>query len=456
MVLKEKLTLKPYQQRALQFTLDNEYSALWLEMSLGKTAVLLEAIKTLIWSGEIEHALVVAPKFPATNTWPDEINKWLDFQELTYKVLVGKTPAQRKNMLAYVKTDITIISYDLLVSLVTEQHKKWPYEMVVLDEASRLKGGKKWWRAIKKIKKYTSRLSQLTGTPSPNGLKDLWAPAYLLDAGERLGRTRTIFNGRWFTPSGFKGYELKEKPGAFEDVTARCSDIALSMQTEDYLDLPDRIYHNVSIHLDASVLAGYKKLEKDFYLQLEAGEIEAQSAAAKSQKLTQYANGAVYIGEAEPGVEREWVNVHDAKLDALESVIEEANGAPVMVAYWYKTDLARLRARFKTGIELRDSDTTIKDWNAGKIPLLFAHPMSAGHGLNLQFGGNILVWFGLTWNLEAYQQTNARLHRLGQDKPVYIHHLVCEGTMDNDILERIDTKASVQDILMKRMKQETV
>ena len=303
------------------------------------------------------------------------------------------------------------------------------------------------WKALAKVSGQVSRMIELTGTPAPNGLIDLWAPICLLDRGERLGRSLTRFRERWFTADYF-GYTYTPKPGAEAEIHAAVADLVLTLRAEDYLSLPDYVPVRVPVTLPAPARDLYTRLEKDMFLALAEGEVTAISAAALSNKCRQAANGHLYVD----GGNGAWERVHDAKLQALADLIAEAQGAPLLVAYSYQSDLARLRQAFPTARVLDENPRTVDQWNAGQIPLLLAHPQAAGHGLNLQAGGHLLCWFGLDWSLELYQQFNARLYRQGQTKPVFVYHLVAEDTVDELVLARLQTKRAVQDILLDALK----
>lgn len=446
-----KFTPHPYQRRATEFALENRKCALWLDMGLGKTASTLLAVKRLVWSGETNKVLVVAPLRVARSTWPAEIAKWDDFNELTYTVLAGATQAQRLRRLD-ADVDIYLVNYELLKWLVNHYGKRWPFDTVVLDESSRMKSPSSHrFRAMRRALPYVRRLIELTGTPSPNGLLDLWSQAYLLDGGERLGKTFGAYKQRWFYAGDYYGYTLVPYSHAQRQIEKKLSDICMSMRAEDYLDLPELVSVTVPVDMGPRALKAYKALEDDMYAVLDTAEVEVFNTAALTNKCLQFANGAVYMTDEQDPEKRHTHLAHDAKLDALEELLEDVN-EPVLVAYWYQSDLERLQARFPDGEVLGGDDALIERWNAKQVSLMFIHPGSAGHGLNLQAGGNVLVWFSMTWNLELYQQTNARLHRQGQEKPVIVHHLVCTGTLDEVVMERLASKAAVQDLLIERMR----
>jgi len=333
--------------------------------------------------------------------------------------------------------------------LVDKYLKNWPFDMVVIDELSSFKSNKaQRFKALKKVRPCMKRVVGLTGTPAPNSLIDLWSQIYLLDGGERLGRTLTGYRERYFNPDKRNqhiifSYKLKE--GAEEAIYEKLSDICVSMKAEDYLNMPDRINNIISITLPSKAKKEYELLEKDLLLKLEEGDIVANNAAALTNKLLQFSNGAVYD---EDGDVKE---IHDEKLKALDELIETANGKPVLIFYSYKHDLDRIRKHLKDVVILNTAED-IERWNRGEIPIMLTHPASAGHGLNLQAGGNIIIWFGLTWSLELYMQANARLHRQGQKETVIVHHLVTKGTVDEDVMKALDKKEVNQEALLKAVK----
>lgn len=438
-----------YQERATQFILDKHKCALWLDMGLGKTAATLKAVHVLINSIEVKQILIVAPLRVAHNTWPDEIKKWDDFNDLNYCVVSGRP--KRREAQTQQRFDIHIINYDLLHWLVetSKRLKRWPWDMIVLDESSQVKNpNTRRTRAIRKVLKYIDRVVELTGTPSPNGLKDLWSQIYLLDQGLRLGKTQTAFRDRWFHYDPIR-FTMTPRKFAQQQIQDQVKDITVSMQAKDYLELPPVISNVVPIKLDEQHMSVYQQLEKEMFITLTETdtEVEVFNAAALTNKCLQFSNGAVYTDD-----EGTWEEIHKQKLRALEDIVEEATGAPVLVCYQYKSDAARILGHFDKARIMDKDPETVHAWNRGEIPILIIHPASAGHGLNLQGGGNILVWFGMTWNLEHYQQANARLYRQGQDKPVFIHHLVTQDTLDETVLTRLEGKRSVQDLLLEAMK----
>jgi SNF2 family DNA or RNA helicase len=437
-----------YQQIAIQKILNMAAVGLFLKMGLGKTVCALTAISELLYDRfEVSRVLVIAPLKVAEATWSREIEKWDHLRHLRIAKVLG-TEKQRVAALTS-KADIWVINRENVEWLVDFFGKYWPFDMVVVDELSSFKSNKAGrFKALRKVRPLIKRIVGLTGTPAPNGLIDLWAQIYLLDQGERLGKTITEYRNRYFIPGKRNGmviYTWEPKPEAEKVIYEKLSDICVSMKTEDWLGLPDRIDNVVHVQLSPTVKDLYKQLEKDLLLPFTSGDVVADTAAVLSNKLLQLANGAVY--DENKAVKE----LHDAKLQALEDIIEAANGKPVLVFYAYKHDLSRLQARFN-GAKTLDTAKDIEDWNAGKIPVLLAHPASAGHGLNLQAGGNIIVWFGLTWSLELYQQANARLHRQGQKEAVIVHHLVAEGTIDEDVMRALGGKAKSQDALLEAVK----
>jgi SNF2 family DNA or RNA helicase len=454
-----KYVPRPYQQRATDFAVEHPRCALWLEMGLGKTSSTLAAIRELLHFGEVSRVLIVGPLRVAYQVWPAEIRKWDEFHGLSFTRLRG-VPNWR-HTLTHKATDIHLINYENLEWLVETRLKDWPYDLIVLDESSRVKNpSAKRFRALRRVMKARPevRMIQLTGTPSPNGLVDVWAPAWLLDRGQRLGDTLEAFKRRWFNVSD---YGAEPKKFAQEQIEAKLRDIVVSMRAADYLQLPRLVMNEIKVELPDKAMGQYAQLERSMFIELqrvmehgtEFEKVTAFSSGALTNKCLQLASGAVYLQDPVTGEpSREWAAVHDAKLEALDEVLEEAAGAPVLVVYWFKSDLERLQRRYPHGVVMDKQGTAIERWNRGELPLLFINPGSAGHGLNLQDGGNIMVWFSMQWSLELFQQTNARLHRSGQTKPVYCHLLLARGTLDEDVVLRLQDKASVQAILMERLK----
>lgn len=437
-----------YQDFATQKIIDNPYAGLFLDMGLGKTVSTLTALEQLKYDYfSIGKVLVIAPLRVAENVWSAEIEKWDHLRHLTISKVLG-TQAERLVALS-APADIHIINRDNVVWLVQRLGRRWDFDMVVIDELSSFKNGdSKRFRALRKVRPLIKRMVGLTGTPAPNGLIDLWAQIYLLDLGERLGKTLTGYRDRFFLPgarSGHQVYEWKLKKETEQRIYERLSDICISMEAKDWLKLPERVDRVVEVKLSDSAMKLYKQMERELLLPYMDGDIVANTAAVLANKLVQMANGAVYDENA--GIRE----IHEAKLDALEDIVEAANGKPILVFYAYKHDLARIQKRFSDARKLETSKDMV-DWNAGKVSMMVAHPASAGHGLNLQAGGNQIVWFGLTWSLELYQQANARLHRQGQLERVIVHHLVALGTMDAAVMKRLAGKAAEQYALINAVK----
>lgn len=407
----------------------------------------MTAIRNLIIKGEVGRVLVIAPLRVARSTWPDEIAKWDHLNDLTYSVAVGtekeRLEALRKNV------EIVIINRENVDWLVNKSGYRFNFDMIVIDELSSFKSySAKRFKALLKVRPYVERIVGLTGTPSSNGLMDLWAEYRLLDFGERLGRYITRYRLKYFTPdkrSATVIFSYKLLPGAEDEIYNAISDITISMKAKDYLKMPDLIINEVTVDLDPTERRTYETLRKEMVVQIsEQEEIDAVNAASLSGKLLQMANGAVYDED------KRVLRIHDKKLDALEDLIEAANGKPVLIAYWYKHDLERIKERFNVREILNDQD--IRDWNNGKIDVAVIHPASAGHGLNLQQGGSTMIWFGLTWSLELYEQANARLYRQGQNETVVIHHIITKGTIDEDVMLALKRKEKMQSALIDAVK----
>ena len=444
--MRSRTDLHHYQERAARFVIEKGCCALWLDMGLGKTASTLTAVADLLDSVSVGRVLIIAPLRVANSVWHTEAAKWEHTAHLDIAIATGS--ADRRKAVLDRGAEVTVINRENVVWLVKHYGKRWPFDMVVLDESSGFKSSKaKRWRALKSARPYIRRVVELTGTPSPNGLEDLWAQLYLLDYGERLGKTKTGFLERWFSPD-YMGYDWTPKDGAAEQIHAAVSDIALSMDADDYIELPERVDSVVTVAMPGKLASDYAEMEKTFLLELEESEVEAVSAGALANKLLQFANGAIYTDE-----DGGWQELHRAKLDALAEIVED-NPEPMLVAYNYRTDLARLRERFPQA-ETLDSPDAEERWNRGEIPMLLAHPASAGHGLNLQEGGALCVWFGLNWSLEYYQQFAKRLHRQGQTRPVRLIHLVTSGTIDERVMAAIEAKAQTQTELIEYVKADT-
>lgn len=439
----------PYQQKAIDHILSHPSSALFLDMGLGKTVCTLTAIKELLDCFEVSKVLIIATKRVALSTWTDEAAKWEHLHDLRLSRVLG-TERERKAAL-HVDSDIYVINRENVVWLTEYLGSDWPFDMMVIDELSSFKSSSaKRFRALRRFRPRVHRVVGLTGTPAPNGYMDLWPEMYLIDRGERLGKTITGYRSQYFRPgrqNGYVVYDWKLLPGADKVIQSRISDICLSMSAEDYLELPELLVNDVRVPLPEKAMKAYKKMERDKVLEVLDQEISAFQAATLMGKLLQMANGAVYDDNGDV------TELHKAKLDALGELLESAQGQPVLCFYSYKHDKDRIERAFKE-YEPRtlESEKDIRDWNEGRIRLLLAHPASAGHGLNLQAGGHILVWFGLPWSLELYQQANARLHRQGQTERVIVHRILAEGTADEIVREKLERKGLTQDELLERLK----
>lgn len=469
-------TPRAYQQIIVDHIVRTPRCGVWAGMGLGKTASVLAALRALSLVEDVFPALVIAPLRVAQSTWPDEAEKWADFEDFKVTPIVGDI-GQRRAALRYQtnQLDIRTINYENIPWLIETLNGEWPFRTVITDESTKLRGLRVGERTSKKGKKFIqgqgtkrpkalariahhkiTRFIELTGTPAPNGLQDLWGQAWFLDAGQRLGRTFTAFSQRWFRPS-YDGYGLEPLAHAQQEIEDRMRDLCVSLNAADYFDLQKPIENIVWIDLPPRARALYTEMEKRMFMELEGHEVEAFNAATKTMKCLQLANGAAYVDEKAT----EWREVHDEKIQALDDIIEEAAGMPVLVAYHFRSDLERLRKAFPKGRVLDKKPETIRQWNEGKIPVLFAHPASAGHGLNLQDGGNILVFFSLNWNLEEHQQIIERIGptrqlQAGHNRPVFIHYIMARDTLDADVKTRLETKRDVQDILMEAMKARLV
>lgn len=423
-----------YQSFAAEFILEHPVCCLMLDMGLGKTVVTLSALWELALDYfDIGKVLVIAPKRVATDTWPRELSKWEHLTGLTASLVVGNRQQREEalNRPAF----LYIINRENVSWLV--ENFRWDFDTVVIDELSSFKSNRtERFKAMKKVRPLVHRVIGMTGTPAPNSLLDLWPEMYLLDMGQRLGRFITGYRERFFVPDKRNReivYSYKPREGAEDAIYSLISDICISMKAVDYLDMPERIDNRIEVEMSAKEKKIYDDFCRDMVVQIGDEELDAVNAGVLSGKLLQMANGAVY------GDDRRVLPIHSRKLNALEDLVEAANGKPLLVAYWYKHDLARIRERFP---EARCIDTSrdISDWNAGKVPLALIHPASAGHGLNLQEGGCTIVWYGLTWSLELYQQLNARLWRQGQKHTVVIHHIITKGTHDEDVMKALENK----------------
>ena len=441
-----------YQYDIMQFIWDNPRCAVWALMGTGKTVSTLTALTHLDLVSPVFPVLVLAPKRVARSTWPDEVAKWSNLSHLRVSVISG-TPQQRQAALD-APADIYTMAYDNLSWLCETLGDAWPFVTVVADEQTRLKSfrlrqGSKRAGALGKVAHTkVTRFIGLTGTPSANGLKDLWGQTWFLDRGERLGKTFSAFEQRWFR-KGYDGFSLQPQPHAQEEIQAKLRDICLTVTG---LPVDEPIRNTIYVDLPPKARRVYDDMEEEMFAQIGADGVEAANAAVRTGKCLQIANGAIYTEAPK------WEAVHDAKLDALDSVIEEAGGAPVLVAYNFKHDLERLRRHFPAARTLDADPDTIRQWNAGRIPILLAHPASAGHGLNLADGGNILAFFGLNWSLETHMQIIERVgpmrqKQAGYDRPVFVHYIMARNTVDDMVFERLQSKRTVQEVLLEAMKR---
>lgn len=438
--------LRHYQIRTSKFQIEQERTFCALKMGMGKTASTLTTIRDLLDSCVISKALVIAPLRVANSVWAQEAKEWEHLKDLKFKICTG-TESKRLSALHH-DADVYVINRENVVWLVDHYKSKFPFEMVVIDESSSFKNDKsKRVKAMRKVLPYVHYITLLTGTPSPNGLLDLWAQCYLVDYGKALGRTKTAYKQRFFFQDQYNAYKFIPRGDSQKKIESLISPFTISMETSDYLEMPDYIELYEEIELAPKVYADYKEFEEKFFIEFQNSEVEAMSAASLANKLLQYCSGAVYIDEF-----KNYEVVHDAKLDALEDIIEQNDGENILVAYNFKSDLERLLKRFPNARVLDKNQSTIDDWNEGNIPLLFAHPQSAGHGLNIQHGGSMIVWFSLNWSLEYYQQFNARLFRQGQTMAVRIIHLVCKGCIDERIINVLKLKDIVQSDLLRALK----
>lgn len=443
-----------YQQYAIDFIINNPIAAILLDMSMGKTAICLMAIQHLMYETfEVNKVLVICP-LRVTLTWRDEIEKWSQLEGLTYSIVKG-TAAQRKKALN-ADADIYIINRENVPWLINTSGIPFDFDMVVVDELSSFKNHQTArHKALMKVRPMVKRIVGLTGTPASGGLMDLFAEFKLLDMGERLGRFIGQYRLNYFKPDRVNGpivYSYKLLPGAEDKIYDKISDITISMKAVDYLDMPELISTEYPVYLDEDEMEKYEELKKDLILSTPEHEVTAANAASLSNKLSQMANGAVYTDD------RNIIKFHDRKLDALEDIIESANGKPLLVAYWYKHDYTRIVERLeKIGVDYMkiDTDESIRKWNNKEIPVALIHPASAAHGLNLQQGGNTMVWMGITWSLELYQQACCRLYRQGQTEgTVSIIHLISKGTIDEKIMKALSVKDTTQSALIDAVKAE--
>jgi len=436
-----------YQVYATEYILNHPIAAVLLDMGLGKSVITLTAIFDLtLDSFLVRKVLVIAPLRVARDTWPAEIEKWDHLKGLKYTVAVG-SEVQRKTALMK-RAQVYIINRENVEWLISRSGLTFDFDMVVIDELSSFKSHQaKRFKSLMKVRPKVNRIVGLTGTPSSNGLMDLWAQYRLLDMGQRLGRFIGRYREDYFVPDKRNQqviFSYKPKPGAEEAIYRLISDITISMKGTDYLKLPELVINEVDVKLSEKEMKTLDTMKRDLITTVKGEEITAANAAALSGKLLQMANGAVYDDQGTV------LHIHDRKLDALEDLIEAANGKPVLIAYWFKHDLSRIQKRFE--VEVLSTSDSIKRWNDGEIPIAVIHPASAGHGLNLQAGGSTLVWFSLTWSLELYQQTNARLWRQGQKETVVIHHLISKGTIDERVMKALNDKNNTQSALIDAVK----
>lgn len=442
-----KYTAHGYQKKATERILQQKHVGLFLDMGLGKTVITLTAIKELIEDFAIWKVLVIAPKRVAEDTWSREHEKWDHLSGLRISKVLG-TPAQRMRALK-AEADIYVIGRDNVKWLVELMGKSWPFDMVVIDELSSFKNpSAQRFKALRKVIPASDRVVGLTGTPSPNGLMDLWAEIYLLDRGERLGTTISAYREKYFRAGARNGYIVyKWEPYSYsqKEIERKISDICMSMSAEDYLELPERMDNEIKIRLSPKEMKQYDQMEREQLLRIDDEAVVALNAAAVMNKLLQMANGSVYADGGDV------VKIHEKKLDALEEIID-TTGEPVLVFYSFRHDLEAIKKRIPDARELESSED-IARWNRGEIPVLLCHPASVGYGLNLQDGGHVIVWYGLTWSLELYQQANARLYRQGQQKAVIIHHLIAEGTVDEQVMRALQHKDTSQSALLAALKE---
>ena len=444
--MRSRSDLHEYQHRAVDFVTERKRCALWLDMGLGKSVITLTAVSDLIDGFAVRRVLVIAPLRVANSVWKQEAALWEHLCHMKVSVCTGSERARLGALQS--EADIYVINRENVPWLVMQYGKQWPFDCVVIDEASSFKNaGSQRFKALRRTLPDTRYMILLTGTPSPNGLLDLWSQMYLIDFGETLGRTMTAYKQRFFEQD-YMGYKFKPREGSAEKIQRLLKPQVLSMSAADYLQLPDRITLVERVDLPPQVMSAYQNFERTLLAELPDGEeVEAMSAAVLANKLLQYSNGAMYTDDR-----GNWSEIHDAKIEALADLIEQNPNENMLVAYNYRTDLERLQKRFPQ-VRLLDKDPdTVRAWNDGQIPLLLAHPASAGHGLNLQRGGSLIVWFGLNWSLELYQQFNARLHRQGQEKPVRVVHLIANGCIDERVMGVLAGKDAVQSALLRALK----
>lgn len=452
-----------YQRYCITRIIQDECLALFLDMGLGKTVITLTAVCDLIFNRFlVGRCLVIAPKKVAEDTWTREQGKWDHLGLLKVQPVLG--PKGRRIKALNSPGNIFVVNRENVPWLVDYYRNDWPFDMVVIDESSSFKSHQaKRFKSLKNVRRHIRRLVELTGTPSPNGLTDLWAQVYLLDGGQRLGRTLTEYRNNYFIPAARNAttvFSYEPRPGAEEEIQGLIRDICISLSAKDYLELPERVEDVRYIQLDAKARKAYAEMERERVLELPGGLLDAGSAAVLSGKLLQLANGAVYhtaesIAADEATQTREVVEIHGNKLEGFMELVEELGGNHALVFYNFQHDLERLRrALGKTGLAVRElkGPKDITDWNGGRIDILLAHPASVAYGLNLQQGGSHVIWFGLNWSLELFQQANARLHRQGQEHTVFIHYLLAAGTVDEDVMDALRRKDSCQAALLEALK----
>ena len=445
----DRSNLHDYQDRIVEFVKEKKRCALFCFMGAGKSVSTLTSITDLLDSLAVHKVLIIAPLRVAKTVWAQEAKNW----EHTKHLHVNACTGSERSRIAHLQrsADIYVINRENIKWLVDFYGNKWPFDMVVIDESSSFKSARSQrFKALKSVLHHTNYMVLLTGTPAPNSLLDLWAQMYLVDFGESLGRTMSAYKQRFFESTGFMGYNFSPREGAKEKIYGAISDKVLSMVAEDYLQLPERIDITEKVTLPHQALRQYSEFEKELLIELEDGDyIEASTAAVLAGKLLQMSNGTIYKDEL-----KNWHEFHKVKLDALADIVEDNAGENILVAYNFKSDLERLTERFPKAVVLDKDHETVVKWNNGEIPMLLAHPASAGHGLNLQRGGSLCVWFGLNWSLEYYQQFNARLHRQGQKKPVRIVHLVAESCLDERVMRVLGEKDITQQSLINALKKD--
>ena len=441
-----------YQTRLKDFIIENRYAFLTVDMGLGKTVTTLTAIQELLEDYvEISRVLVIAPKSVAENTWTSECAKWDHLAHLRVSVVMGDE--RRRIRALEAPADIYVINRDNVVWLTRHLGKRWTFDTVIIDESSSFKNpASHRFKALRKVRPQIRRLILLTGTPSPNGHMDLWSQMWLIDMGQRLGRTLGAYRTRYFRPGRSNGhvvYDWHLRPGAHEEISALMSDVTVSLKAEDWLEVPDLIESDIRIALSEKESKAYREFERDQIMSLDGKDIEAVTAAALTNKLLQFTGGAMY------DTEHGWHVMSDAKLRALEDIIETAGDEPVLVFYQFRHELSRLLERFKPlhPVTFSGEPDILRDWNTGRIRLMLCQPASVQYGLNMQAGGHIIVWYAPTWNLEQYQQANARLHRQGQERPVLCYRLICEGTIDERVISAVNGKHSAQESLLAMIRE---